>query len=78
MVQRTTVTADMDDLQTLRDEARRQGTSLARLLRDLIAEKATELRARVRPKIGIARSGVGIARESVDNEDEPARTSYRD
>jgi hypothetical protein len=78
MVRRTTVAADQDDLQTLRDEARRRGTSLARLLRDLISEKAMELRTRRRPKIGIARSGAGVARESVEDEDAPARTSYRD
>ncbi len=78
MVQRTTVSAERDDLETLREEAKRRGTSLARLLRDLIAHQAAELREQRRPRIGIGRGGGGVARESVDDEQSPARTSYRD
>jgi hypothetical protein len=76
-VRRTTVAAEQEDLQTLKDEARRRGTSLARLLRDLIAEKAIELRQRRPPRIGIGRGGTGVARESFADEEAPARTPYR-
>jgi hypothetical protein len=72
--QRTTVTAALDDLETLRGEARRRGVSLAQLMRETLAEKAAELRAGRRPRVGVGRGGGrSVAQESVEDEDAPAR-----
>lgn len=79
MVQRTTITAQPDDLETLRAEARRSGLSLARYMQGVIADRAAEIRAVHRPRFGVAASGgVGVARESVMNEDAPARSTHDD
>lgn len=72
MVQRTTISAEADVLETLRDEAERRGVSFAVLAAEILAEKAAELRRARRPRVGIGRSGTGVAQESVDNEDLPA------
>jgi len=77
MVQRTTLAAEKDDLDTLRAEARRRGVSLARLLRDLVAEQAKELRAQRRPRLAVGRSRRGVATESVRDEESPVATRYR-
>ena len=78
MIQRTTVAAEEEDLETLRAEAERQGISFASLAAEILAEKAAELRRARRPRIGIGRSGTrpgerGVAQESVEHEDPPAR-----
>jgi hypothetical protein len=56
MMQRTTVTADEADLETLRAEAKRRGVSLSTVLAETVAEKARALRRRRRPQVGVARS----------------------
>ncbi|MDQ3973081.1 MAG: ribbon-helix-helix protein, CopG family [Actinomycetota bacterium] len=71
MTARTTLSADEDDLETLRAEARRRGISLATLLREVVAREAANLRAQRRPRFGIGRSGVGAARIASEREDEP-------
>jgi len=77
MIQRTTIAADRDDLETLRAEARRRRVSLARLLREIVAANAAEPRAARRPRLGLGRSGQGIAGDSVEDEDSPAHTPYQ-
>jgi hypothetical protein len=72
MIQRTTVAADAEVLETLRAEARRRGVSLATLAGEILAEKVSSLRRTRRPRIGIGHSGSGVAQESVDREDLPA------
>jgi hypothetical protein len=72
MIQRTTVAAEADVLETLRAEAKRRGVSLAALAGELLREKALELRRCRRPHVGIGRSGSGVSQESVDREDLPA------
>jgi hypothetical protein len=72
MIQRTTVAAEQEDLETLRDEARRRGVSLAVLTGEILADKAAELRRARRPRVGVGRSGTGVAQESVEHEDLPA------
>jgi len=78
MVQRTTIVADEEDLAVLRAEAAREGVSLAQYMRGVVAETASSLRRGRRPSVGIGRSGgVGVARESVDDEDAAASTPPR-
>ena len=72
MIQRTTVAAEQEDLETLRAEAHRRGVSLAVLTGEILADKATQLRRARRPRVGVGRSGTGVAQESVENEDLPA------
>ena len=73
-VRRTTLSAEADDLRTLEDEARQRGVSLSALLREVVAEKAREIRLQRRPRIGIGRSGhVSISDESAADESTPAR-----
>ena len=78
MKKRTTVTATADDLDILRDEARRLGVSLNVVLRDLIAERAEQLQAARRPRLGVGRSGgAELSRQSAADEDSPAATPFR-
>jgi hypothetical protein len=77
MTERTTLTAEKDDLETLRAEARRRGVSLARLLREIVAEEAQELRAGRRPRLGTGRGGRGVARRSAVDESSPAAAPYK-
>lgn len=70
--QRTTVTAEADDLAVLRAEARRRGVSLAVVLREAVARRAAELRAGQRPRFGVGHGDAGLAQSSVDDEDAPA------
>ena len=58
---RTTVTATEDSLQTLEAEARRRDVSLSTVLREAVEEKASALRQRQRPRVGIARSTDGLS-----------------
>lgn len=74
MIRRTTLSADPDDLATLEDEARRRGVALAQILRELVSEKARELRTSKRPRLGLFRSGTGNLSElSWRDEDAPFR-----
>ncbi len=72
MIQRTTVAADDEVLDALKAEAKRQGVSFAVLAGNILAEKAAKLRRTRRPRVGVGRSGTGVAQESVDREDLPA------
>ena len=64
-LRRTTVSAPRADLRTLESEAQRRGVSLGTLLREAVEEKASELRKRRRPRVGVARSTDGrSARET--------------
>jgi hypothetical protein len=77
--QRTTLTAEADDLEVLRAEAKRLGLSLNDLLRAAVAQKAAEIQSEKRPRLGIGRSGgAELSRQSVAEEDAPAATAYRD
>ena len=71
-----TSTAEADDLEALRDEARRSGVSLNSVLQEIIARRAEELRAAKRPRLGLGHGG-GFAKSSVDDEDAPAASAYR-
>ena len=55
-LRRTTVSAPEDAIRTLEAEAQRRKVPLATLLREAVDEKAKELRARRRPRVGVARS----------------------
>jgi len=71
---RTTLSADVNDLAVLEGEARRRGVSLAQVLREVVAEKAAEVRRRTRPRFGLFASGVGnLADLSWQDEDAPYR-----
>jgi Ribbon-helix-helix protein, copG family len=54
---RTTVTAPRDDLATLEAEADRRGISLTAIIAEAIEEKATSLRVKRNPRLGIVGSG---------------------
>lgn len=71
MNERTTVTADAEDLAVLRDEARRRGVSLSTVLREAVSHQAAALRRRRRPRTGIGHSGLGAARAAAEHPDEP-------
>lgn len=71
MIERTTVTAESDDLAVLRDEARRRGVSLSTVLREAVSAHASALRRRRRPRVGIGHSGVGAAAAAAERPDEP-------
>ena len=70
---RTTVSAEVDDLALLEQEARRRGVSLAQVLREVVAREAENLRRGNRPRFGIGRSGVGAAMAAGLDEHAPAR-----
>jgi hypothetical protein len=72
MIQRTTVAADAEVLDALKDEAKRRGVSLAVLVGEILAEKVAKLRHTRRPRLGVGHSGSGVSQESVDREDLPA------
>lgn len=65
---RTTIAADEDDLATLEAEAKRRGTPLTSVVAEAISEKATALRARRRPHVGVARSTDGRSAAEVASE----------
>lgn len=73
MIRRTTLSADADDLATLEAEARREGVSLNHVLREIVAQRASEIRAARRPRLGLARSGTGAAAAAAADEHAPAR-----
>jgi len=65
MKARTTVTAEASDLDTLRAEADRRGTTLSEMLAEAVTEKAAALRRRRRPRVGVARSADGRSASEV-------------
>lgn len=76
--QRTTITAEADDLEVLRAEARRLGVPLNDLLSAAVASKAAEIQSGRRPRLGLGRSGgANLAEKSVDHEDRPVGTAFR-
>jgi len=77
MIRRTTLAAEAEDLATLEAEARRRGVSLARVLREVVAREADEIRRRTRPRFGIGTGGGGAAQLSVLDEESPARGRLR-
>ena len=68
MKSRTTVTAPVSDLETLRSEAQRRGVSLSTVLAEAVAEKAQSIRRRRRPRVGVARSSDGRSAADVSGE----------
>jgi len=70
---RTTLAADHDDLAVLEQEARRRGVSLARVLRELVAREAGDLRRARRPRFGVARTSEGAAQAAAGDEHAPLR-----
>jgi hypothetical protein len=73
VVRRTTLAAEADDLAVLEAEAQRRSVSLAQVLREAVAREAGELRARHRPRFGVASSAGGAARAAAEDEHAPAR-----
>ena len=77
MTRRTTLSAEADDLAVLEGEARRRGVSLAQVLRELVAEKAAEVRRAKQPHFGIVSigpvDGIPLSELSWRDEDSPAR-----
>jgi predicted DNA-binding ribbon-helix-helix protein len=79
MKQRTTVTAEADDLAILKAEAKRRGMSLSRLLGTLVAEKAADIQSATRPRLALGRSGgANLSEQSMEDEHAPARASGGD
>ena len=76
-IRRTTLAAEADDLATIEDEARRRGTSLARVLREMVARGANEIREARKPRFGVARSEKGAAIAASSDEHAPARRRRR-
>jgi len=77
MMQRATVAADSNDLAVLADEARRRGTSLARLLGEAVAHEAERLRRSRTPRVGTFRAEAAVAAAMADDPDGPAAAAYR-
>ena len=78
MKRRTTLTAEADDLETLRAEAGRRGVSLNAVLSEIVARQASEIRSSRRPRLGIGESGgVDLSQRSVQDEESPASTPWR-
>jgi hypothetical protein len=75
---RTTLAADAEDLDLLDAEARRRGVSLARVLREVVAREAAEIRRQRRPTIGfIAGGATAGAQSSWQDEEAPAAPPFR-
>jgi hypothetical protein len=68
MQARTTVTANVEDLDTLRSEATRRGVPLNVVLAEAVSEKAGALRRRRRPRVGLGRSGDGRSAAGLTSE----------
>ena len=77
MVRRTTVSAEEDDLDVLAGEARRRGTSLARILSEAVHSEADRLRRGRTPRVGTFRAEVSIAAEMEADSTGPASSSFR-
>ena len=75
MMQRTTVTAETEDLNLFRREAKRRNVSLNEVLKEILHEAAASRRKKLMKRdFGLFDGpGTNIAQESVDDEDSPAR-----
>jgi hypothetical protein len=69
---RTTLVAREEDLAILSHEARAQGLSLGRMLGEVVARRAAELRQDRRPHLATFRADASIA-ELAESEDPAAR-----
>ncbi|MGQ0573965.1 MAG: hypothetical protein ACT4RN_07140 [Pseudonocardia sp.] len=67
-VRRTTITASRENLDTLAAEATRRGVPLTVVVAEAVAEKAAGIRARRRPRFGVARSTDGRSAAEVTAE----------
>jgi 3-oxoacyl-(acyl-carrier-protein) synthase len=76
-IRRTTLAAERDDLSLLEAEARRRGVSLARLLREVVAREAADLRRRQRPRLGIVQGEGSATKLLSEDEHAPARSAPR-
>jgi hypothetical protein len=72
---RTTVVAREEDLATLSHEAHARGLSLGRMLGEVLAYRAEELRRDRRPRLGTFRADVSIAKAM--EKDRPAARPFR-
>jgi hypothetical protein len=72
---RTTVVAREEDLALLAHEARGRGLSLGRMLGEVVAERAEELRQDRRPSLATFRADVSIAAAS--EHEQPAARDFR-
>jgi hypothetical protein len=72
---RTTVVARDEDLAVLAHEARTRGLSLGRMLGEVVAERADELRQSRRPRLATFRSRTGIA--DAAKREQPAAREFR-
>jgi hypothetical protein len=72
---RTTVVAREEDLATLSDEARTRGLSLGRMLGEVVAQRAEELRQDKRPRLGTFRVETSIA--AAAREEGPETSPFR-
>lgn len=70
---RTTLAAEQEDLAVLEAEAKRRGTSLAAVLREVVGREADNVRARHRPRFGVGTSASGAARAAAADEHAPVR-----
>ena len=64
-----------EDLATLTHEARIRGLSLGRMLGEVLAERAEELRHQRRPRLGTFRADAGIAKTM--EQENPAMRPFR-
>jgi hypothetical protein len=72
---RTTVVAREEDLAMLSHEARARGLSLGRMLGEVVADRAEELRRGRRPRLGTFRADASIAKAVDDGR--PAARPFR-
>lgn len=72
---RTTVVARDEDLATIAHEARSRGLSLGRMLGEVVAERAEELRHDRRPRLATFRADVSIAKAA--EEEQPQARPFR-
>jgi hypothetical protein len=73
---RTTVVAREEDLATLSHEARARGLSLGRMLGEVLAERAEDLRQSRRPRLATFSADASIATDSAH--ENPAARAFRD
>ncbi|HWW91052.1 MAG TPA: hypothetical protein VNY35_09765 [Solirubrobacteraceae bacterium] len=72
---RTTVVAREEDLATLSHEAHARGLSLGRMLGEVLADRAEDLRRARRPRLATFRADVSIAKAA--GEERPEARPFR-
>jgi hypothetical protein len=72
---RTTVTARDEDLALLAHEARGKGLSLGRMLGEIVAKRADDLRQERHPRLATFRTDASIAKSAED--EKPAARPFR-